>query len=124
MCEPLSGYLLLAERLCTNGEEYAEAWNFGPDASDARSVQWIVEHLYSRVPDARWKTGTSAQPHEAHALMLDSAKAKTLLGWRPRWHLSTALDMTLAWHQAWRQGQDMAALSLQQIHQYMVAQPT
>jgi len=123
VCEPLSGYLLLAERLCTSGEEYAEAWNFGPDSSDARSVQWIVEQIYSGVPDAHWQTDPSAQPHEAHALTLDSAKARTLLGWRPRWPLSTALDMTLAWHKTWRQGQDMAALSLQQIQQYMAVQP-
>jgi CDP-glucose 4,6-dehydratase len=119
VCEPLSGYLLLAEQLCTCGEEYADAWNFGPDSSDARSVQWIVENIYRGVPDAHWQTNPSAQPHEAHALTLDSAKARTLLGWRPRWPLSKALDMTMAWHKAWRQGQDMAALSLQQIQQYI-----
>lgn len=123
VCEPLSGYLLLAERLCTCGEEFAEAWNFGPDASDVRSVQWIVEHLHSRMPNARWQIESSAQPHEAHALTLDSTKARTLLGWRPRWTLSTALDMTLDWHNAWRQEQDMVALSLQQIKQYMDTQP-
>ena len=119
VCEPLSGYLLLAERLCTSGEEYAEAWNFGPDTSDVRSVQWIVEYLYNRMPDARWQTEPSAQSHEAHTLILDSAKARTLLGWHPRWRLSTALDMTLTWHKAWQQGQDMTALSMQQIQQYM-----
>jgi CDP-glucose 4,6-dehydratase len=51
-------------------------------------------------------------------LKLDSSKAKVQLGWRPRWNLQVALGMTLAWHQAWRHGADMAATSVQQIQAY------
>lgn len=119
--EPLAGYLQLAEKLYTNGQAFAEAWNFGPDDTDARSVQWIVETLCRQRPDAHWQSATTPQPHEANTLKLDSAKAKTRLNWRPRWDLGTALDMTLAWHQAWRQGADLMALSLQQIHAYELA---
>ena len=36
--EPLSGYLMLAEQLYEQGEPFAEAWNFGPNEEDARSV--------------------------------------------------------------------------------------
>ena len=41
--EPLSGYLLLAQRLIEDGPAHAEGWNFGPSEEDARPVQWIVE---------------------------------------------------------------------------------
>lgn len=116
--EPLSGYLALTEKLVLGGQDYAEAWNFGPDESDARPVQWIVEHLCSRIPEATWQCDAAPQPHEANTLKLDSSKARARLGWRPRWDLHTALSMTLEWHQAWRRGTDMAALSLQQIRQY------
>ncbi|MBV8511244.1 MAG: CDP-glucose 4,6-dehydratase, partial [Xanthobacteraceae bacterium] len=34
--EPLSGYLLLAERLWQDGAKVAEAWNFGPTVDDVR----------------------------------------------------------------------------------------
>lgn len=116
--EPLSGYLLLAERLCSDGRSFAEAWNFGPDTSDARPVRWIVDTLCARIPSAAWTRGEDAQPHEAHTLRLDSAKAQARLGWRPRWNLQCALDATLEWHQAWKAGADMAKLSLGQIFQY------
>jgi CDP-glucose 4,6-dehydratase len=116
--EPLSGYLMLAERLFSEGLEFAEAWNFGPDEADARPVQWIVEYLCSQVAEAAWRCDAAPQPHEANMLKLDSSKAKAQLGWRPRWNLKAALGKTLAWHQAWKQGLDMAAISGQQIREY------
>ena len=116
--EPLSGYLMLAEKLFSEGQGFAEAWNFGPEDVDARPVQWIVEYLCGQVPDADWQCDASPQPHEANTLKLDSSKAKTQLGWRPRWKLQAALGMTLAWHQAWKQGLDMAIISVQQIKEY------
>ena len=119
--EPLSGYLMLAERLFTEGKGFTEAWNFGPDEADAKPVQWIVEYLSGQVPDAAWKCDASPQPHEASTLKLDSSKAKAQLGWCPRWNLQTALGMTLAWYQAWKHGADIAAASIQQIQAYEAA---
>jgi len=53
--EPLSGYLLLAERLYSEGSRWAEGWNFGPLDEDARSVEYVVENLTRRWGDgARW----------------------------------------------------------------------
>lgn len=121
--EPLSGYLTLAEKLCTEGAALAEAWNFGPDEADARPVQWIIETLCDRVPNARWQHDIASKPHEAHMLRLDSAKAYARLGWRPRWNLARALEATLEWHQAWRAGVDMAGFSLQQIRAYSALEP-
>ena len=119
--EPLSGYLMLAEKLFTEGQGFAEAWNFGPEEADARPVQWIVEYLCSQAPNATWQCDAAPQPHEANTLKLDSSKAKAQLGWRPRWNLQTALGMTLAWHQAWKQGTDMSATSVRHIQEYEAA---
>jgi CDP-glucose 4,6-dehydratase len=81
-------------------------------------VQWIVEYLCGHAPDAVWQLDASLQPHEANILKIDSSKAKAQLDWRPRWNLQTALGMTLAWHQAWKQGADMAEVSAQHIQKY------
>jgi CDP-glucose 4,6-dehydratase len=116
--EPLSGYLALAEALVTTGAQAAEAWNFGPVDDDARQVGWILDRLSTRIPELRWQLDASPQPHEANYLKLDSSKARARLGWVPRWRLGKALDMTVGWHRAWRQGSDMRAVSLAQIAEY------
>ena len=99
--EPLSGYLMLAERLYADGATFAEAWNFGPVDEDARSVQWIIERLAEMRKDVNWQCDETPQPHEAHYLKLDSSKAHNQLSWQPRWRLQAALHKTLEWHQAW-----------------------
>ena len=119
--EPLSGYLALAQNLFEHGRTFAEAWNFGPEEADARPVAWVVTSLCAEIPGAAWTCETAAQPHEANLLKLDSSKAKARLGWRPRWNLSAALAMTVAWHQAWKRDADMARISLDQIHAYETA---
>ncbi|WP_092945107.1 CDP-glucose 4,6-dehydratase [Roseateles sp. YR242] len=117
--EPLSGYLLLAERLYTQGQADAEGWNFGPRDEDARPVQWIVEHLCERWGDgARWTLQPGNHPHEAHFLKLDISKARQRLNWAPRWSLETALSRITDWHQSWLDGQDMRAFCLNQISLY------
>lgn len=117
--EPVSGYLVLAERLHARGAEFAEAWNFGPRDEDARSVGWIVERLASHCPGSAWKLDTSPRPHEANYLKLDSSKAVARLNWKPQWHLGTALEKTLEWHQAWRKNQDMSDVTLSQIDDFL-----
>ena len=119
--EPLSGYLMLAERLYTQGAEFAEGWNFGPSDDDARPVSWIVERLAEMRKDVHWQCDESQQPHEANYLKLDSSKARSRLHWLPRWRLHEALQETLDWHQAWRRGGNMHAVTLEQIAQYQMS---
>lgn len=112
--EPLSGYLLLAERLLREGDAFAEAWNFGPPDADTATVASIVERLWQG-SGARWALSTESQPHEARALRLESGKARHRLGWQTRWTLADAIDATLAWHRAWRAGGDMQRFTCCQI---------
>ena len=119
--DPLAGYLMLAEALSTNNVQAADAWNFGPIDDDARSVGWILDRLSIHSPELRWRSDTLPQPHEAKYLKLDSSKARTILRWVPRWRIDKALDMTMDWHRAWRQGCDMRAVSLAHIADYSAA---
>ena len=116
--EPLSGYLMLAERLFVDGSSFAEAWNFGPSDEDSHTVEWIVEQLIASVPGASWRLDTDTQLHEAGYLKLDSSKAKRKLGWEARWKLQTALEKTIEWHTGWRNKKNMNDISLMQISAY------
>lgn len=114
--EPLSGYLLLAERLYSEGQTDAEGWNFGPREEDARPVQWIVEHMCESWGDgASWARQLGEHPHEASYLKLDISKARQRLGWIPRWTLDTALARITEWHRDWLIGEDMRTRTLAQI---------
>jgi CDP-glucose 4,6-dehydratase len=117
--EPLSGYLTLAEHLYTQGQAYAEGWNFGPNDDDAQPVQWIVEHMVNGWgKGASWQQDGGVHPHEANYLKLDISKAKARLDWQPRWSLAAGLQATTDWHQQWLAGADMKAVTLEQIKQY------
>jgi CDP-glucose 4,6-dehydratase len=117
--EPLSAYLMLAERLYNDGQTHAEAWNFGPRDEDARPVQSIVQHLCDAWGGgASWALQPGDHPHEASFLKLDISKARQYLRWAPRWSLETALTRITEWHRAWLESQDMRAFCLNQISQY------
>lgn len=118
--EPLSGYLLLAEKLYTEGTVYAEGWNFGPDDKEDKSVEWIVRQICKIWgAGARYRVDEGIHPHEAHYLKLDCSKAKQQLHWQPRWPLAYALQKIAAWVRAYEKGQDMRYICLQQIQEYM-----
>jgi CDP-glucose 4,6-dehydratase len=109
--EPLEGYLILAQRLFNSGAEYADAWNFGPDSDSQRQVSYVVELMASIWGDgAKWEIDRRAQPPEAKLLTLDSTKARTLLGWRPRLSLQQAIELTLEWYRAAQKEEGAEAL--------------
>ena len=116
--EPLAGYVALAERLATEGQAFTAAWNFGPDDVDARPVGWILEKVQAQCPELGWQVANAPGVHEANFLKLDSSRARSALGWQPRWRLAVALEKSVEWHRAWRAGEDMAELCLAQIADY------
>ncbi|MDP3192336.1 CDP-glucose 4,6-dehydratase [Rhodoferax sp.] len=117
--EPLSGYLALAERLYSDGQAFAEGWNFGPKEDDARPVQWIVEHMVTTWGNgASWQLDGGVHPHEANYLKLDISKAKARLHWQPRWPLALALKKITAWHHAYLNSANMHEFTIEQIQNY------
>ena len=121
--EPLSGYMLLAERLFDQGKAYAEGWNFGPRDEDCKTVQWLVEHLCSSWGQrASLVIQEEKQPHEANLLKLDISKVRHRLGWEPNWSITKALNYITTWHKSWLNGQDMRAVCLEQICEYCESQ--
>jgi CDP-glucose 4,6-dehydratase len=121
---PLSGYLLLAERLW-DSPDYAEPWNFGPADEDSRPVRWIVERLAEAWDEElSWETDSGQHPHEATHLKVDSSKARARLGWAPTWDLGQALASIAHWYRGLREQADLRALSFDQIAAFEAGRPS
>ena len=123
--EPISGCLMLAERLIQDPEQFSSAWNLGPDEHEARPVSWLVGEL------ARcWGGPTQAMrdnrtgPQEAQLLMLSNAKAKAELGWHPVVSVEAALALSVEWYRRHLNKGDVRHLSIQQIEAVMAARRT
>jgi CDP-glucose 4,6-dehydratase len=117
--EPLHGYLLLAERLAEDASRFGSGWNFGPAEADAKPVSWLADNLARAWGyGASWTHDGGTYPHEAHVLRLDTAKARTGLGWRPYLPLGEALDWITEWYRAFQSGDDLQSLTSRQIERY------
>ena len=117
--EPLTGYLSLAEKLLKDGAAYAQAWNFGPDDSDAKNVEWISETICKLWGEnANYEIDNNPQPHEANYLKLDCSKAKAELDWHPKWNIQETLESIVNWNKAFFAKEDMRQFTINQIHNY------
>jgi CDP-glucose 4,6-dehydratase len=112
---PLSGYLVLAQALCES-RDVARAWNFGPAAQDALPVRLLLERVGELWPGGiEWRVDEREHPRENPALRLDSTRARTELGWQPLLGLEDGLRLTVEWFRAYRDGEDVRAVTLGQL---------
>lgn len=119
--EPLWGYLTLAMKMSQNPGLYADAFNFGPCASDVLTVREMTELAVNI-----WGNGEitfpklNNQPHEAGLLSLDIRKAKNVLQWKPKLNAEKALEFTLEWYKSFYNNNcDMLNFTKKQIDTYM-----
>jgi len=97
--EPVIGYLLLGAYLMTKPQKYSQAYNFGPQLSDALTVSEML-----KLAIQGWGKGEyvveqiDGQPHEAGLLKLDISKAIAELNWHPRMNANQAVSMTMDWY--------------------------
>ena len=100
--------------------KYAEAWNFGPEEYDTKSVEWIVNKM-SEIWESEvcWGYDEGDHPHEANYLKLDCSKAHNILLWRPKWSLDEALNKIVEWHRVELNGYNVRQITLNQINEYM-----
>jgi len=115
--EPVAGYVRLAGRLLV-GLTLPEdgGFNFGPAAEDARSVSVVADALVERWGGgARWQPDPAVHPYEARLLEVDSSRARSVLGWSPKWRLDEGLAHTVDWYRAVVGGADARSVTLAQI---------
>ncbi len=117
--EPVSGYVILAEKLFGNGGKYSEAWNFGPNNTEAVPVRDIVKQAVGvSGKKLELKSDMGENAHEAGYLMLDSSKAKELLGWSAKLETKEAVRITMEWYDAFYRGEKMDHFTMKQINDY------
>jgi CDP-glucose 4,6-dehydratase len=117
--EPLSGYLVLAQQLYEEGNDFAEAWNFGPKDEDCKPVNWILDKMVDEWGQgAHWELDKKNNPYEAGYLKLDCSKAASRLKWHSKWRLEDSLKSIVNWHQEWLKGENMNERCLQEIADY------
>jgi len=117
--EPLSGYLLLGEKLFNGEKEFASAWNFGPSDDDSQPVGFILKKIKEIWDeDVNWKIAEGKHPHETNVLKLDSSKAKNDLNWVPKLALEKGLKLTTDWYREFKNKADLIEVTKKQIDFY------
>lgn len=116
--EPLSGYLLVGQKLLEGKKEVAEAWNFGPVDNRAIPVLEVTKIISEQWNKVKFEIETFAtQPHEAKLLKLDCSKAQDELKWRSVWSSKETLNSTTNWYRTFYENKKIE--TLKDLNQYV-----
>lgn len=117
--ECLRGYLLLA-KMQYEDKTLAGSYNFGPDDESCVTTGELASLFCNAWGDkANWEVEQEKNaPHEATFLKLDNAKAKTILGWFPKWNIKTAITKTVEWEKVVLRGISPTVITDKQIKEY------
>ena len=117
--EPLSGYLLLGQKLLETGKDYAEGFNFGPNEESVLKVSEVAQKIIENYNKGKVIVHKKDNLHEANLLMLNIEKAKTVLNWTPTYTANEAIKETVEWYKHfYAKDTDMYQYTIQQIKNY------
>ncbi len=117
--EPLSGYLLLAEKLYEDGLKYRGAWNFGPSTNVVKTVKEVADTLIKHLEQGEVINADAASSvHEATLLQLNCEKAHHVLGWAPRWGVEKSVEQTALWYKDYFEGKSVKEITKGQILEF------
>ncbi|BBE30216.1 CDP-glucose 4,6-dehydratase [Tepiditoga spiralis] len=117
--EPLSGYLLLGEKLLKNPKKYAEGWNFGPTLDSIVSVWEIGKKVIKNYGNGELKDiSNSTAVHEAKLLALDISKSRFKLGWKPTLNIDETIEMTVEWYREYK-NRSVYNMCVEQIEKFI-----
>lgn len=116
--EPLSGYLLLGQRLIQEGKDYAQSFNFGPEQESVLTVADVAKKIVEMYGRGSVIVGEKNPLHEAGLLMLDITKAKEVLGWESSLNADKAIKNTVEWYKRFYNNENMYDFTMMQIEEY------
>ena len=117
--EPLSGYMMLAQKMWDEPTKYCEGWNFGPLPESISTVWEVANKVVENYGSGKLNDVSDPNAlHEAKLLMLDISKAKFQLGWEPRMNISQCMELTVDWYKRYK-NEDVYEVCLQQINKYL-----
>lgn len=117
--EPLSGYLLLGQKMYEEPSKYCEGWNFGPNLDSIVPVWEIGKKIIKYYGSGKLEDKSKKDElHEAKLLALDITKARFNLGWKPRWDIDKAIEKTVEWYKEYS-NEDVYRLCVKQIKKFI-----
>lgn len=117
--EPLSGYLLLGQKLLEYGKQYADGFNFGPDEGSILKVADVAQKVVEFYGKGEVVVQKRDNLHEAGLLMLNIKKAAKVLGWHPSLTADEAIQKTVEWYKNFYSSDiDIYNFTLKQIEDY------
>lgn len=117
--EPLSGYLLLGEKLLEYGQHFADGFNFGPYEDSVLKVAEVAQKVVENYGKGEVVVHKRDDLHEANLLMLNIEKAEKVLGWIPTYTANRAIQETVDWYKHfYAKDADMYKFTLNQINKY------
>lgn len=117
--EPLSGYMLLAQKMWEKPTEYCEGWNFGPEAESVLTVWEVASAIIESFGFGELKDVSDPNAfHEANLLMLNIEKAKIRLGWKPRLNAKECAVLTSDWYKRYKT-ENVYEICLDEINKFI-----
>ena len=121
--EPLSGYLCLGESLITGNKLNGEAFNFGPQSEQNRTVLELINDLSSGwgfdQKDDAFTVESDNSFNEASLLKLNIDKALFHLKWEPNLNYQETINFVSDWYVDFYQNKkDMQKQTFKQINDY------
>lgn len=117
--EPLSGYMLLAQKMWEHPTEYCEGWNFGPEQESVLTVWEVASAMIKNFGYGELKDVSDPNAlHEANLLMLDITKVKTRLGWKPRLDAKECAILTSDWYKRYKT-EDVYDICIEEIASFL-----
>ena len=118
--EPLSGYLKLGEELFKDDNLHGEAFNFGPNAEQNKSVEELIIELskYCNFKDKNnvYKIRNDVTFNEAKLLKLNCDKALFHLKWKANLNYKDTVKFTSEWYyDFYKSDKKILGKTLQQI---------
>lgn len=117
--EPLSGYLLLGEKMYNEPTKFCEGWNFGPSLDSIVTVWEIATKVVETFGSGNLKDLSDPNAlHEAKLLALDISKARFLLGWKPTLNIENTIELTVEWYKEYKDS-NVYDLCVRQINKFL-----
>ena len=133
--------MLLTKNLYEKGEDFAKAYNFGPNKDAEQNVEILTKNLIEKIGIGSYEIATEAQDtshlggiestrsatmggtknlHEAGILKLDHSRATKELNWQPKLSFEETLEWTAEWYKNYLEdGLDIKKVTIAQIKHFL-----
>ena len=124
--EPLSGYLRAGEALSKSSNLNGEAYNFGPNAEQNKTVLQLLLKISENWDNAEdtelYTVHETSDFHEAGLLKLNCDKALHQLQWKPTLSFEQTAKFTSDWYSTFYKNErvDLLEFTQQQIQEYIL----